>query len=133
MTHITHDVLFIGMQPALYVEAISAVEQWAEAHMPPRESLTYFDVSFLRAAQFSESLPNLSVIYIANDVGMRRDVARASCKSLIERLRSRPEKPVIVVSADMLDVIDDFNADGFIVELKSEDGTIEEALQTHIL
>jgi hypothetical protein len=133
MTLIVHDVLFVGMHKPSYGEAVNAAEQWASANLPPRESLTYFDTSFLQAAQLAEKLPNLTAIYIANEVGMRRDVAHAACRSLMERLKNRSEKPVIVVSGDMLDVIDDFNAGGYIVELKSEDGTIEEALQTHIL
>lgn len=130
----TYDVLYIGLKKESYITAIDAVEAWGKIHITnPHESFAYFDTSFLQAASFAASLPNLSVIYIGNEVGMRRDIAHAACRSLIERLRDRQEKPVVVLTGDMLDTVDDFSAAGFIVELKPKSGTIEEMLRTFVL
>ena len=129
------DVLFVGMEKAAYIAAIEAIDPWMHNHgiETGRISMTYFDTGFGNAARLAANLPQLSAIFIANEVQMQAVVMQAACRKIAEILIDRSKKPLIVLDGSAIDAVDAFTEQGFNVDLKPDTGTVEEALKSLIV
>lgn len=127
LTH--HDVLFVGMQRRSYIAAIEASQRWETTHIDKRTGVAYFDTTYIRAADVLATFPDVSILYVANELELPSDITMAACKKWIEVLRDRKHKPLIVLQEDSLDLVDVFATNGYTVELRSDTGTVEDALK----
>ncbi len=129
MPFTSHDVLFVGLQRASYIAAIEASQLWEEKNIrSSRVGITYFDSTFFRAADAIQAYVDPAVIYIGNELDIPLTIRQAACRKWIEYLSEQKRKPLIVLQESCIDLVDDFAAHGFNVELRPDNGTVEEAL-----
>ncbi len=125
------DVLYVGLQRRSYIAAIDASQLWEKSNIQnARVSITYFDSTFFRAAEALLAYADAAIIYVANEVDLPLTIRQAACRKWIEILSARKEKPLIVLHEDCLDLVDEFAAHSYTVDLRPDEGTIEAALKS---
>lgn len=122
------DVLLVGMHNPSYVAAIDKAQSWADSKKIGA-AIAFFNTNHAGAPRYLRDI-DLSVVFVSNEIGESTESMGHHCDDMLFAMRLRLKRPIIVLDETTLDLARWFEQDGCKVELRPNDGTVEEALMS---